>query len=150
MTAPIRIRPAIRADLDELVALEQATFTSDRLSPRQYARHLAGDALVLAARAGGALVGSALVFFRRGSTAARLYSIAVARAARGTGLGAALLGAAERGARRRGADRLRLEVRSDNRVAIALYEARGYRRFGRHAAYYEDGTDALRYEKRLR
>lgn len=150
MGAPIRIRRAKLADLDALVALEEATFASDRLTRRQYRHHLQGAALVLAAVAGGKLLGSAAVFFRRDSAAARLYSIAVARPARGTGLGAALLAAAERGARRRGADRLRLEARTDNAAAIALYESRGYRVFGRRERYYEDGAAAWRYEKQLR
>ena len=36
-----------------------------------------------------------------------------------------------------------------NQAAIARYRKSGYREFGRHAAYYEDGGDALRFEKRL-
>ncbi len=45
---------------------------------------------------------------------------------------------------------MRLEVRSRNRRAIALYERQGYRRFGRIEDYYEDGATALRYEKLFR
>ena len=149
-TAAIRIRRATLADLDALVALEQASFTTDHLSRRQYRRHLRGDgALVLAAVERGALLGKALVFLRADTDIARLYSIAVADAARGRGLGAMLLAAAERAARARGAQRMRLEVRQDNGAAIQLYERRGYRRFGAHERYYEDGAPAWRYEKGL-
>jgi ribosomal protein S18 acetylase RimI-like enzyme len=146
----IRIRRARPADLAALVALENASFAADRLSARQYRRHLDGaSAVVIAAHAGDALVGSAVLFLRHGSRVARLYSIAVAPAARGRGVASALLAAAEQAARRRGARCLRLEVRQDNAAAIALYERHGYHRFGAHRRYYEDGADAWRYERSL-
>ena len=152
MPAPPRIRRALPDDVAALAALEVRCFPGDRMSARQYRRHVDSPrALVLlAAAADGAPVGGAVVFFRAGSAVARLYSIAVDPSARGRGLGAALLAAAEAGARRRGADRLRLEVRQDNPRAIGLYEARGYRRIGARAGYYEDGADAWRYERPLR
>jgi len=150
MPASLRIRPAKPADLDALVALERASFTTDHLSRRQYRHHLrSAGARVLVATDGTSLLGKAVVFFRRGSANARLYSIAVARAARGRGLGGTLLAAAERAARRRGSARLRLEVRRDNSAAIGLYEKLGYRRFGVYRHFYEDGADAWRYEKCL-
>ena len=150
MTAAIRIRRATLADLDALVALERAAFATDHLSRRQYRAHLrSASAAVLAAVNGRRLLGKAVVFFRRNSLGARLYSIAVADQARGRGLGEVLLAAAERTAQRRGARRMRLEVRQDNAAAIRLYERRGYRRFGSHAGFYEDGADAWRYEKEL-
>ena len=40
-------------------------------------------------------------------------------------------------------------MRPDNARAIALYESRGYRHFGRYLDFYEDHADALRFEKRL-
>ncbi len=151
MLPTFRIRRATPTDLDALVALERASFTTDHLSPPQYRRHLRSDsAAVLAAIEASGLLGKAVVFFRRGSDIARLYSIAVAHAARGRGLGEALLAAAERTARRRGAGRMRLEVRQDNASAIRLYERMGYQRFGAYAHFYEDGADAWRYEKGLR
>jgi len=146
-----RIRRAKPADLPALVALERRAFTTDHLSPRQYRHHLGNPgALVLAAVDAGGLLGKAVVFFRKGSDIARLYSIAVDHVARGRGIASALLHAVERGARARGCARLRLEVRQDNPGAIRLYEKLGYRRFGAIAGFYEDGADASRYEKRLR
>jgi ribosomal-protein-alanine acetyltransferase len=143
-----RIRRARAADLAALVALEDRVFATDRLSARQWRRHLRNaSADVLVADRGGAIVGAAVVFFRSAHRIARLYSIAVAPEARGTGLGEALLAAAERSARRRGSTAMRLEVRAGNGAARRLYERRGYRRFGVRLAYYEDGADALRYEK---
>ncbi len=149
-SAAIRIRRATPADLDALVALEQASFTTDHLSRRQYRAHLRSTrAIVLAAVEGGALLGKVVAFVRSATDIARLYSIAVAGAARGRGLGATLLGAAEAAARRAGARRMRLEVRHDNVAAIRLYESRGYRRIGARDHFYEDGAPAWRYEKAL-
>jgi len=150
MTAGFRIRRATLADLPGLLALEHSAFTTDHLSPRQYRHHLNNaGAEVLAACDGSGLLGKAVVFFRSGSRIARLYSIAVDHAARGRGIGEALLAAAEAGARARGAARMRLEVRQDNPGAMRLYERCGYVRFGMRPGYYEDGADAWRYEKNL-
>lgn len=146
----MRLRPAVPADLDALVTLEQATFDTDLVPRRQWRRHLASDStLVLVASERRDMLGAALLFFRRGSRIARLYSIAIAAAARGRGLGRRLLAAGERGATARGATALRLEVRQDNRGAIALYESAGYVRIGEKVGYYEDGASAWRYEKVL-
>src|SRR5579885_544352 len=148
MTRAYRIRRAEREDLDALVALERRAFTTDHLSARQYRRHIdSPTAVVLVAVSGARLLGKAVVFLRAGTDVARLYSIAVADEARGTGLGAALLAAAEHEAARRGCRRMRLEVRQDNAGAIRLYERQGYRRFAARPGYYEDGADAWRYEK---
>lgn len=149
MTAP-HIRRAARTDLDALLELEHASFDHDRLSRAQLRRHLkSASARVLIAEVDGVMRGAALLFFRRGSHRARLYSIAIAHGARGRGLGAALLDAAEREARARGCDTMRLEVRTDNTSAIALYERRGYARVARLCGFYENGMDAWRYVKTL-
>jgi len=145
-----RIRRATLADLSALLALERRAFTTDHLSSRQYRHHVTNtSARVLAAVDASGLLGKALVFFRKNTSVARLYSIAVAHEARGRGVGEALVHAAERSARTRGCTRLRLEVRQDNAAAIRLYERLGYRRFGAYSGFYEDGADAWRYEKQL-
>lgn len=146
----MRIRRATRADLDALVALEEATFTSDRISRRQW-RHLIGSASagVLAGGGRGAVHAVAVVLFRRGSRNARLYSLAVRTDQRGHGLGRLLLAAVEDTARRRGCCNLHLEVAIRNRAAIALYARSGYQRGERLRNFYEDGGDAWRYRKPL-
>lgn len=148
--AGVDVRHAVDADLAALIALEHRTFASERISARQWRRHLTGSsAEILVATRHGDLIGAVVLLFRRGAETARLYSIAVATEARGHGIGEALLAAAERVARRRVATRLVLEVRSDNRAARRLYERCGYRRFALKPGYYEDGHDALRYRKNL-
>lgn len=147
----MRVRPARLADLAALVALEQRSFATDRLTRRQFRHHLLGrgNSLLLVAVAGGRLHGNALVLFRAGARLARLYSIVVAPEARGRGTGERLLRRVERESRARGAGELALEVRQDNAAAIAMYERRGYRRVGDKPAYYEDGAPAWRYLKPL-
>lgn len=55
---------------------------------------------------------------------------------RRAGLGRVLLAAAADRARRGGAAKMMLEVAADNRPAIALYRAAGFRDVGRRAGYY--------------
>lgn len=147
------IRSAIPGDLEALVALEQRSFDADRISRGQYRRHLrSGSAQVLIAASSAPseqMLGSAVVFFRRTSAVARLYSLAVQPQARGRGIGMALVEAAAAHAARRGCRALSLEVRADNVAAIRLYERRGFVPIGRVDAYYEDGADALRHELAL-
>jgi len=137
-------------DLDALLAVEQAVFTTDILSRRSFRRFLATTgATLIVAEAAGKLAGYALVLYPPRSMFARLYSIAVAPHIGRRGIGPLLLAGAERAARRRGRRAMRLEVHEHNGRAIARYEKSGYRLFGRHRRYYDDRRDALRFEKPL-
>jgi ribosomal protein S18 acetylase RimI-like enzyme len=151
ITVSVRVRRAEISDLDDLAILEDRTFDSDRMSRDQYRRHLDSDtALVLVASANHRnFLGTAVLFFRKGSSVVRLYSLASQPEARGKGIGTALIEASEAAGRQRRCRTLRLEVRTDNIVAIKLYERLGYRRIGSYAHYYQDGGDAWRYEKSL-
>jgi [ribosomal protein S18]-alanine N-acetyltransferase len=144
---PAEIRLARASDVDALATLENAVFEADRISRKSF-RNMVGSAsaTVLVATAQDAIAGYCAVLFRAGGRKARLYSIA---AARGSGIGRALLAAAEETAAARGCEELRLEVREDNARAIDLYEKSGYRRFGRKPDYYADGAAAMLYEKPL-
>lgn len=147
----MRIRRAESGDLAELEALENH-FPGDRLSRRQL-RHLVTRAHAeawVAEDDDGQVVGDAVVLYRRGFDSARLHSLVVAPAARGGGLGAALLNEVERSAAERGCVSVRLEVREDNPVAQELYRSRGYAVVGRTDDYYHDGSAALRMRKSLR
>jgi [ribosomal protein S18]-alanine N-acetyltransferase len=145
------LRRASPADAPTLIAMETSAFAGDRLSSRSLRRHIASStADMVIATCKGAIAGYALAFYRKGSTIARLYSIAVDAPHRGKGLSARLTGDLETRARRRGCDRLRLEVRTDNAAAIRAYERQGFRSFGDIPDYYEDGATALRMEKTLR
>jgi ribosomal protein S18 acetylase RimI-like enzyme len=143
------VRRASGDDLRALVALERA-FSGDRIpraSLARFVRHEHADVWV--AERDGEVVGDAIVVYRRPFASARLYTIAVAPHARGTGVATALLVRSERAARERGCVALRLEVREDNDAALGLYRRCGYEVVGRTADYYEDGSAALRLRKRF-
>ncbi|WP_018862571.1 MULTISPECIES: GNAT family N-acetyltransferase/peptidase C39 family protein [unclassified Thioalkalivibrio] len=146
------IRPAALEDLEALVALEDAAFEIDRISRRQFRYLLTrGHAATLVAEdpGGEGLLGYVMLLFSRGTSLARLYSIAVSARARGQGLGRHLVEAAEDAARQHGRTDLRLEVRRDNAASLALFRRLGYRDFGTIDDYYEDHMDALRLQKSL-
>src|SRR5436190_17683157 len=146
----IRIRKAEQRDLDALINLEQRVFSTDQLSRRSLAHMLRSrSAHVLVAESGEKLAGTAGLLFRRGSVVARLYSLAVAPHMSGRGVAPMLLEAAERVALERGCRTIRLEVHASNHAAIARYRKSRYREFGRLARYYEDGGDAVRFQKAL-
>jgi hypothetical protein len=95
-------------------------------------------------------VGYGLALLHRGTRLARLYSIAITVAGRGTGLGSRLLKAIETAAADKGRLFMRLEVARDNASAVALYQNHGYQIFDTYEDYYEDHRDALRMQKRIR
>jgi ribosomal protein S18 acetylase RimI-like enzyme len=145
-----RARNAEPDDIDALIDLEHRVFATDRMSRRSLRRLLKSKtAQVIVADDGGCLAGAAVVLFRPRSTVARLYSIATAPHMSGRGVGAMLLAAAEAAALERDCASMRLEVHETNHAAISRYRKSGYREFGRYASYYDDGGDALRFEKRL-
>lgn len=144
------IRAGRPRDLDSIVGLENESFETDRVSRRSLREFLrAPHRPVIVAAIDDELAGYALVSLRKRARALRIYSLAVGPRFARRGVGRALLQACEAYARRRRRDALTLEVRYDNRPAIALYEGSGFRQFGEHADYYADGAAALRYEKPL-
>jgi ribosomal protein S18 acetylase RimI-like enzyme len=162
-----KLRRGRRSDLDALVALEGELFAGQlfagHLISRASFRRLLGSpgatyivaeagaqvGAQVGAQAGDQVAGYVLVLYRANSGAARIYSIGVAARFRRRGLARKLMVAAEKDAAGRGRKAVRLEVRADDRGAIALYESSGYRRIWRAPGYYGGGVDALRLEKTL-
>jgi [ribosomal protein S18]-alanine N-acetyltransferase len=143
------IRRATPADIPALVALEEA-FPTDRMSTRNFQdllRRGRGSVLVYEDR--GALLGDAVVLYRRNSPNARMYSLVVEPAQRGRGIARQLLAAVEAEARERHCQCVRLEVRPDNAPALRLYAHLGYTVERRLERFYEDGSPALRLGKCL-
>ena len=146
----IRIRRARASDLDALADLEAGAFVADRMSRRSIRTLIRSpSARLLVAEHGAEIVGTVVVLTRRGTSVARLYSLAVASGAARRGVGSSLLAAAEAAARTSGALLVRLEVRADNPAAIRFYEERGYRLSASRENYYEDGMTALVYSRDL-
>lgn len=144
------IRPAQTSDIPALVKLERESFQTDRLSVRQFRYMLTkAHAQTLVFEQEGQISGYVLLLFSRGTSMARLYSIAVQAQARAQGIAQALICEAQHYARERDCAYLRLEIRKDNAASIQLFEKLGFRRFGEYDDYYEDHMDAWRYEKSL-
>ncbi|WP_109051543.1 N-acetyltransferase [Azospirillum sp. TSA6c] len=158
--ACIGIRHAESADIPALLAIEEQSFATDRMTQRnfRYAIRQAKGVVLVAYRQVPKVQerppsyqpgGYGVVGFHAGTPFARLTSFAVAPDKRGQGLGRSLLAALEKAAADHGCRGMRLEVRADNSAAIALYTAAGYRCFSTYPDYYEDGMAALRLEKLL-
>ena len=149
--AGFEMASATLADLDALVALEKKCFLGDQISRRSFRRWLIGTQdILLLAKQGAQLVGYILVLCHRGTRLARIYSLAVDPDFRGQGIAPWLIHEGEQRARDSGRLHMRLEVSSQNTSAIHLYESLGYKQFGLYHDYYEDHSDALRYQKRIR
>lgn len=147
----IGIRAAQINDLEALVALETASFDTDRLSRRSFRHWLTTPhRALLVAESGAGVCGYILIIYYPGTRLARVYSLAVLPQLRGQGIAKALMLAGEQAALEDGRLYLRLEVSVDNAPAIGLYRTLGFQKFGFYRDYYEDHKDALRYQKRIR
>lgn len=75
---------------------------------------------------------------------AHISTVAVDPGMRRKGVGKILLAVAIRSASKKGADRVSLEVRETNTIAIEMYERMGFKLHSRKPEYYRDnGEDAL-------
>lgn len=157
MTARVmQVRRAVMADLEDLLTIENACFSNDKLSKRSFRHYIQsdhGELIVAQDKESGSsqsVLGYGLVWCHQGTRLARLYSLAVLPSARGRGVAQQLIAAVESAAAERGYLSMRLEVAINNASAIALYKAGGYRVFGEYSDYYEDHSDALRMQKTIR
>ena len=155
-TNNLNIREATSADFDELLAIEQQCFASDRLSRRSFKHHLQSEHSVLIvadrpqANKPSMLAGYALCLLHKGTRLARLYSLAVLPTMQGMSVGKRLLEESEQIAAANGRLFMRIEVAESNQSAINLYKRQGYRVFGEYHDYYDDHQDALRMQKTVR
>ena len=151
-------------DFEALLNIEEACFENDRLSRRQM-RHWINsnhrimivaekpetdsNGLIKGNGNTASILGYGLVIMRKGTSLARLYSLAVLPSARGFGIAKTLLQKLEEASLTQQKLFLRLEVSTQNKQAINLYTAAGYRAFGYYPGYYEDHTDAIRMQKAI-
>jgi len=145
------VRAVAPEDIDRLLEIEEICFSSDRLSRRSFLRWIKGDSRIfLVVEAAGRVCGYGLVLLHKGTRLARLYSIALHPDTRGRGYASALMLALEAASVEEDRLFMRLEVAKQNLAAIHLYQRMGYRVFGEFLDYYEDHSDALRMQKRIR
>jgi ribosomal protein S18 acetylase RimI-like enzyme len=149
------LRPGRPSDAAALDAFEREIFkgrhfTGHVISRASFRRFcVSPSAKLIVAEVGARLAGYVLVLYRSNSCLARMYSIGVAAGLRRRGFARLLLAAAEKDAIDRDREAMRLEVRADDRAALAFYESSGYRCFGRRLGYYGGRIDALCFDKPL-
>jgi ribosomal protein S18 acetylase RimI-like enzyme len=148
----VKIRKVKLTDLGQLVEVENQCFTYDQMSRRNFLwmiKHAHSILLVLEYKT--KIVGYGLILINRGTSLARLYSICTLKEFQGFGLATKLLTELEnRTADDKDCAYLRLEVKADNKGAIKLYKKMGYVKFTQKEGYYDDGSTALCFEKRIR
>ena len=138
----IVIRPMAAADLEQVIAIEQESFslpwTADHFIDELNSPH----SFPLAATGGdGSVVGFICPFLILDE--GHILDVVVGSAHRGKGIGRLLTATALAMLRERGAVRVSLEVRVSNGAAITLYRRLGFVEAGRRKRYYENGEDAL-------
>jgi ribosomal-protein-alanine N-acetyltransferase len=134
--SPVSIRRARVADVDAIHAIELASF-SDPWSRVSFRDSILGDRglIVVAFDGAQAVVGFAMLI--AAADEAEVANLAVVKAERRRGVGAALLDHLMTAAKSGGAATLHLEVRASNTAAQALYASRGFAEVSRRKAYYE-------------
>ena len=145
MEARFAIRPAVPADLDRILEIENACFGPESYDRKLFASYLGrcrGLFLVASRRR---VAGYMITRMQgdRSSWRAELVSVAVDPASRQAGVASALLDSTLRRLRRRGATRLHLVVRSANHGARAFYKKHQFRPLRVLRGYYEDGGDGI-------
>ncbi|GAB56563.1 hypothetical protein GPUN_2448 [Glaciecola punicea ACAM 611] len=141
-------RQATMADVNALTELENTCFQTDRLSRRQFKYWIkAQNKVLLLATINDTIVGYGLVILRKGTSLARLYSLALLNAHRGKGIAGALMRLLEEACIEHKRAYLRLEVSEKNATAISLYASMDYKKFGYYPHYYEDDSNAVRMQK---
>ena len=147
------MRSATLADLDALLALENACYPPNQAYSREEYRYAlaVAKAVNLAHEEDGRIVGFVGAFHHKAWRAGHVYTVNVHPSQRGKGLGKRLMAACEARLADLGMRRVVLEVNVENDAAIALYESCGYARVKRLPNYYTqyENNDAFLYEREL-
>ena len=130
---PAALRPMDERDLDTVLAIEQRAY------PFPWTRGIFRDCLradypAWVLQRDDALIGYGVLSIA--ADEAHVLNVCAAPEVQGQGHGRRLLRALLQVARSRGAQRVFLEVRPSNTVAIALYHREGFNEIGRRPRYY--------------
>jgi [ribosomal protein S18]-alanine N-acetyltransferase len=141
-SAAVVIRDLSRADLDAVLEIEVASFSTPWRRDTFEGLLRRKDSDVIAAVRDDTLIGYAICWTVLDQS--ELGNVAVAREARGKGIGRRLVLEAMERVRKRGAKECFLEVRVSNTGARKLYEELGFTAIGTRRGYYRSPVeDAL-------
>lgn len=144
----MNIRSAKSSDLTEILKLELATFSYDQLSARNLRWMLKkANCLFRVMTLKSSVVGYAIVLFRKNSSHARLYSMAINPNFQGMGLGKKFLKQIIIDLSRKKVSKFKLEVKTTNYAAINLYQKFKFVPTKTKLKYYDDGSNALCLER---
>ena len=135
----VKIETATAKLIDKLYEIEKLSFQKEAFTKRQIEYLLTDyNAIGLAARVGGAVVGFAIgrLDVTRGTPYMHIFTIEVLPSHRRKGIAEKLLKDLEALFKEKGAREGRLEVREENISAISLYHKLGYERVGKLERYY--------------
>ena len=138
------VRPAGPDDIAAVVHLEDECLGADAWTEGLVRDGIEGGLPTieyLVAEVDGEVIGHAVT--SNAGDIAELQRIAVAEPHRRRGVAARLLAGVVDTARRTLAERLLLEVREDNRGALAFYASQGFVEIDRRPRYYADGATAV-------
>jgi ribosomal-protein-alanine N-acetyltransferase len=142
------IRIMTAADLDQVLAIEQASFTTP-WKREHFESELSGSySFPFVAEWNGTVVG--YVCLMSLFEEAQILDIAVSPEQRGRGIAISMLEHACAVARGKNAEILALEVRASSQAAIGLYNRSGFTCVGVRPAYYQASEDAVLMEKNLK
>lgn len=144
----LHIRPMIEIDLDAVMAIEAASYSTpwkhehfrDEIAARYSMPYVAVEE--------GCVIG--YVCLMSLFEEAQILNIAVSPGHRGRGVARMLLEHAFSLALQQGSEVIALEVRASNGAAISLYQKLGFTRVGIRARYYDSVEDAILMEKTIK
>lgn len=146
----MKIRNVKNTDLQEILALERLVFSYDQLNERSLLwMATKANALFKVLLVDKKVIGYTIILFRKNSASARLYSIALHPSFQGKGYGHKLLFHIFKYLKIKAYNSVTLEVKISNHNVIALYKKMGFIFRKKKLRYYDDGSDALYFEKKL-
>lgn len=144
------IRKANLNDLNALVDIENLSFDYDLITKRNFQYLITrANAETIVEEENGMILGYAMLLFHSGTSLSRLYSFAVHPEHRKKKIGEKFFHEIERISLEHDCFFIRMEVKTGNEPSKRLAVKLGYKQIGFIPRYYEDNSDAYRYEKFL-
>jgi ribosomal-protein-alanine N-acetyltransferase len=142
------VRKYLPADSEGISTISQQAPEAAQWSPSSYEEAARAGQVVLVGEVGGAVLAFVVCRFVAGE--GEILNLAVAPSQRRKAVGSRMLAEAVDEAKANRVERLYLEVRESNRVAIAFYGKHGFAKSGQRARYYQNPTEnAVVMEKKL-